>query len=301
VTSPPTGRKQHPDIVPANELLKKILIERRQKWEEAELAKMRAKGKAPKNEKWKARYKEPEPVDTAGLPELPTGWCWAKLPMCGEVARGKSKHRPRNDPRLYGEKYPFIQTGEVARANGRITKSKKFYSDFGLAQSRLFPAGTVCITIAANIADTAVLAIDSCFPDSVVGVIVEKELLTPSYLEAYIRTIRDDLAAFAPATAQKNINLAILNEVVVPIPPKAEMLKIDQQIQKVMTVIDRIEKRLAISSVKLITLERSILAKAFRGELVPQDPNEEPAAIILERIRAERQATKPGKKTGKKK
>lgn len=292
-------RRENPDTEPATELLKRIHQERRRKWEEAELAKMRAKGKDPQDDKWKQKYSEPEPVDTSGLPGLPKGWCWVRLSELGEMARGKSKHRPRNDPQLFGGEYPFLQTGEVAQANGQITEAKKYYSDFGLAQSRLFPVGTVCITIAANIADTAILGIEACFPDSVVGVIVDKQLLSPSYLETYIRTIRADLAAFAPATAQKNINLAILNEVVVPIPPEEELAEVDKKIQKALLLADNAQKEVTAGHAKLAAQEQAILAKAFRGELVPQDTADEPASVLLERIKAAREAQKP--KNGKRK
>ena len=273
-------REAHPDVEPASKLLERIRAERRRKWEEAN----------PKK-----KYVEPEPVDTKGLPALPEGWCWAWLSDCGEVSRGKSKHRPRNDERLFGDKYPFIQTGEVARSGGRISTAATFYSDFGLAQSRLFPAGTVCITIAANIADSAVLDLPACFPDSVVGVIPETGLLSSEFIEFYIRTARNDLDAVAPATAQKNINLAVLSQVAVPVPPLLERLEIERLVSEATGFLDAASERQSTVTTALAALNQSILAKAFRGELVPQDPNDEPAAVLLERIRQERdvQATKP--------
>lgn len=270
-------RKKNPDVESASVMLERIRAERRKKWEQTELAKMRAKGKEPINDKWKSKYKEPEPFDTEDLPELPEGWCWIKLPECGEMARGKSKHRPRNDPKLFGNKYPFIQTGEVAQSNGCIKTAKKFYSDFGLSQSRLFPIDTVCITIAANIADTSILGIEACFPDSVVGIIVNPKITKPSLLETYIRTIKNDLSAFAPATAQKNINLSILKEVVIPIPPLQEQNVLALKIEKSLLAVDKMEERLKSSSDSLNFLNQSILSKAFRGELVDQNPSDEPA------------------------
>ncbi len=282
-------RAKNPDVEPASVLLERIRVERRRRWEETELAKMRAKGKEPKDNKWKAKYKEPAPVDTTGLPELPEGWCWARLTDCGEMGRGKSKHRPRNDSTLFGGPYPFIQTGDVARSSGLITMATTFYNEKGLAQSKLFPVGTVCITIAANIADSAILAIEACFPDSVVGIIPIGGLTSPEYLEYFIRTARSDLARFAPATAQKNINLAILNEVIVPIPPAFERKVIEKTLAKAMSFAASVKISLHDASLWTSALNQSILAKAFRGELVPQDPNDEPASVLLERIRAERQ------------
>lgn len=294
-------RVQNPDIEHAEKLLERIRKERRKRWEEDELAKMKTKGQTPKDDNWKKKYKEPAPVDTTGLPELPEGWCWISLPECGEMSRGKSKHRPRNDPRLFGRNYPFIQTGEVSRAKGHIKNATTFYSEFGLQQSRLFPAGTVCITIAANIAETAVLDIAACFPDSVVGVIVDNRIISPDYLEFYVRTIRDDLAAFAPATAQKNINIAILNKVAVPIPPEKERLKIEYTLSHSLRHANNVENKYMELFAGLEKLDQSILAKAFRGELVPQDPNDEPASELLKRIKKEQDSMIAQKRTFKKK
>lgn len=101
-----------------------------------------------------------EPIEQSGNLgpfKLPHGWEWKKLGEIGELQRGKSKHRPRNDPKLFGGEYPFIQTGDVARSSDYVEDFSQTLSEFGYNQSKLFPIGTVCITIAANIADTAIL------------------------------------------------------------------------------------------------------------------------------------------------
>jgi type I restriction enzyme, S subunit len=153
---------QRKNEVPATEtgeaLLERILAARRTSWEEAELNRLRAAGKEPKTDKWRSRYPEPALPKTEGLPHLPAGWTWASLDQIGELNRGKSTHRPRNDARLYGGSYPFIQTGDIRRSNGTIREHTQTYSEFGLKQSRLWPAGTLCITIAANIAETGILS-----------------------------------------------------------------------------------------------------------------------------------------------
>ena len=94
-------------------------------------------------------------------------WEFVTLDQLGDVSRDKSKHRPRNDPALFGGIYPFIQTADVKAANFYVTEYNETYNNRGLDQSKLWSAGTLCITIAANIADTAILGIDACFPDSV--------------------------------------------------------------------------------------------------------------------------------------
>ncbi|HCH3831744.1 TPA: restriction endonuclease subunit S [Vibrio parahaemolyticus] len=98
-------------------------------------------------------------------------WSTKSLDELGTVSRGRSRHRPRDAAHLYGGPYPFVQTGDVKRAGLYLTEYSQTYSDEGLAQSKLWPSGTLCITIAANIADTSILAIDACFPDSVIGFI----------------------------------------------------------------------------------------------------------------------------------
>jgi len=232
--------------------------------------------------------------------DVPASWSWLRLPELGELDRGKSRHRPRNDARLFGGPYPFIQTGEVRQAERFLTSYSETYSDFGLAQSRLWPVGTVCITIAANIAETAILEIEACFPDSVVGFLPDRERVDASYVEFFLRTAREELAAFAPATAQKNINLDTLASVRLPIPPQEERAEIVRRVESAFGWIDRLAAD-ATSARKLIDhLDQSILAKAFRGELVPQDPSDEPASVLLDRIRIERAAT-PKPKRGRRK
>lgn len=105
-------------------------------------------------------------------------WEYKTLDQLGTVSRGKSKHRPRNDPKLFGGKYPFIQTADVKNADYYITKYSDTYNESGVAQSKLWDKGTLCITIAANIADTGVLAFPACFPDSIMGLFRLKELQT---------------------------------------------------------------------------------------------------------------------------
>lgn len=260
-------RRAGKPVEPASKLLERIRAERRKKWEAAELAKMKAKGKAPADDKWKAKYKEPEPVDATGLPELPEGWCWAPLPSLGELSRGKSKHRPRNDPRLFGDDIPFIQTGDVARSDGLIREWTASYSALGVAQSRIFRRGTLCITIAANIAATGILDFDACFPDSVVGFVADGGSAATSYVELFIRTARANLKRFAPATAQANINLEVLSEIAVPVPPPDELDAIVQTSQQLISRTTACAHAWRAQVAQLRHLELALLARAFSGRL----------------------------------
>lgn len=204
---------------------------------------------------------------------LPTGWQWARLRDLGTLERGRSKHRPRNDPKLFGGEYPFIQTGEVANARDYISSYKQTLSEYGLQQSKLFPEGTVCITIAANIADTALLKFPCCFPDSVVGFIPKDAFISSLYLHYYMRTIKSNLEHYAPATAQKNINLKVLQEIVVPVPPKSEHDEILHMIDSLMQKDEKAQTIMTVAS-DLEILEQSVLSKAFRGKLGTNETSE---------------------------
>ena len=163
----------------------------------------------------KARFIEMfgNPVSNSyGLPE-------ATLPDLGKFGRGVSKHRPRIDIKLLGGKYPLIQTGDVANAGLYITSYCNTYSELGLKQSKMWEKGTLCITIAANIAKTAILEFDACFPDSVVG-FIGNERTNNIFIHYWFSFFQAILESQAPESAQKNINLKTLSELKVIVPEK---------------------------------------------------------------------------------
>ncbi|EQA0460945.1 restriction endonuclease subunit S [Escherichia coli] len=165
---------------------------------------------------------------------VPEGWHLVKLSDLGEVNRGKSKHRPRDAAVLYGGKYPFIQTGDVKASNGRITSFNQTYSDEGLKQSRLWPAGTMCITIAANIAETGILQFPACFPDSVIGFIADKSKCDVYFVEYMFRLLKSKIKAQANGSVQDNINLQTLERILFPIPD----LDVQKNISKTLGAFD---------------------------------------------------------------
>ena len=195
--------------------------------------------------------------------KLPNGWEWSRLPEIGEFARGKSKHRPRNDPALYGGgKTPMVQTGDVSRADPEITTYTALYNENGVAQSRLWPKGTLCITIAANIADTGILAFEACFPDSVVGFNPLDDGINVRYFEYFIRTAKNHLEDFAPSTAQKNINLDILGRLLVPLPASNELNRIVAKIDELMAFCDTLKARLQDAQTTRVQLADAVVEQA---------------------------------------
>lgn len=145
-------------------------------------------------------------------------WDLIEFEQLGELARGVSKHRPRGAPELLDGKYPLIQTGDVANCDTYITEYTSTYSELGLAQSKMWKAGCLCITIAANIAKTGILTFDACFPDSVVG-FIPNEKVNELYMHLWFSFFQSILEYQAPQTAQKNLNMATLGKLKICVPP----------------------------------------------------------------------------------
>lgn len=205
--------------------------------------------------------------ETNTLPAIPEEWHYIALKYLGDLGRGKSKHRPRNDPKLFVDgKYPFIQTGDVKAATNCITSFTKQYGEFGLSQSKLWPKGTLCITIAANIAETAFLGIDACFPDSIVGFTPNESILA-EYVRYFVESQKIRLWAFAPATAQKNINLDTLENLIVPYCSIDEQRVVISEIESRLSVCDSIEQTVDTALQQAEAMRQSILKDAFEGKL----------------------------------
>ena len=165
------------------------------------------------------RFKQTE------IGEIPEDWEVVELASVATIERGRFNHRPRNDPRFYGGSYPFIQTGDVAASDGEITTYNQTLNEKGLTVSKLFPAGTIIVTIAANIGSTGITTFDVAFPDSLIGIQAGPRVDT-RFLELILRTRKRDLNRFAPESAQKNINLETLKPLKVPLPGMAEQRRI---------------------------------------------------------------------------
>ena len=169
-------------------------------------------------------------------------WEITSLSELGAFSRGKSKHRPRNDAKLFeGGKYPLVQTSDVKAANLYITKNDSYYNDFGLKQSKLWPAGTLCITIAANIAETAILSYPMCFPDSIVGFNANPEKSSELFVYYFFEYIKKEIQKSASGSIQDNINIDYLSKMRIKVPEKEYQ-------DKIVDLLSSIDKKILLKN-----------------------------------------------------
>ena len=196
------------------------------------------------------------------------GWTQKTLEeIATTFGRGKSKHRPRNEPKLYGGKYPFIQTGDIRNADHFITEYSQTYSELGLAQSKLWPKGTICITIAANIAETAILGFDACFPDSVIGVVANPKEAEVGFIEYLLQSFKARIQALGKGSAQANINMGTFENERFPFPPVAEQKEIVEKLDALSEETQRLARLYERRHAALEALKKSLLHQAFTGAL----------------------------------
>lgn len=172
---------------------------------------------------------KPSGVDWLG--DVPDHWEIRRVKQVAQILRGKFSHRPRNDPSLYDGNYPFIQTGDVARATMKIKEFKQTLNDQGLSVSKMFPAGTLVMTIAANIGDVAVLDFEACFPDSIVGFVPQSDI-NRDFLYYIFRAMKPEFLREAPVNTQGNLNIERIGTQQVAIPPKQEQMDIVRTIEE---------------------------------------------------------------------
>ena len=182
-------------------------------------------------------------------------WEITSLSELGTFSRGKSKHRPRNDIKLFeGGTYPLVQTGDVKAANLYITKNDSYYNDFGLKQSKLWPAGTLCITIAANIAETAILSYPMCFPDSIVGFNANPEKSSELFVYYFFEFIKKEIQKSASGSIQDNINIDYLSKMRIKVPEKKYQ-------DKIVELLSSIDKKILLNN--QINQELEAMAKTL--------------------------------------
>jgi len=200
------------------------------------------------------------------LGEVPAHWEILRIKQTARVLRGKFTHRPRNDPALYDGPYPFIQTGDVARAEKSVQTYAQTLNDRGLTVSKMFPRGTLLMTIAANIGDVAVLDFEACFPDSVVG-FLPRQNVERDFLYYTFRAMRAELLREAPVNTQGNLNVDRIGSRELALPPSEEQAKIVSEIESVTASIENAISR-ASREIHLLSEYRTRLtADVVTGKL----------------------------------
>jgi type I restriction enzyme S subunit len=193
---------------------------------------------------------------------VPESWDVTNLGETSSIERGRFLHRPRNEPRFYGGQTPFVQTGDVVRSDGHIREYTQTLNTDGVAISRVFPAGTILITIAANIGYTGILHFDSACPDSLVA-ITPNAKVSAEYLEYWLQTQQPDMDRLAPKGTQKNINIQFLRPWPVAVPSRDEQ-------NEIVAVLDAIDRKLDLHKRKRAVLDelfKALLHKLMTGEI----------------------------------
>jgi type I restriction enzyme S subunit len=291
--------KNKDKIEPASELLKRIRVERRKKWEEEQLRKFQAAGKPPKDDSWKRKYTEPEAVDTEGLPELPEGWCWLPIGQLCDVVRGGSP-RPAGDCRYYDGPIPFLKVADLTNSQGiYVDEAKSSIKQAGLSRTRWVAPSTLMLSNSgATLGVPKICTFGTTFNDGVAAFLGLAETDLKYHCYFWMSKTRS-LRAINQGAAQPNLNTDLIANVMIPLCSIEEQEQVVAKLERTLSTCANISTVVGERLLQIDSLDQSILAKAFRGELVPQDPSEEPASVLLGRIKAEKEQGAPAKKTTK--
>ena len=270
------ARAEGRDYEQAGVLLERILAERRAHWDA--------------QEKRRGKYKEPAAPDVSDLPTLPEGWVNSTMGQCFEVYVGATPRRNRED--YWGGEIAWVSSSEVAF--NRITATRETITAAGYdnASVNLHPKGTVLLGMIGEgktRGQVAILDIPACNSQNSAALRVSEVGLPPGFVFYYLMGQYEATRRIGSGNNQPALNKSRVQEIVLPLPPLAEQHRIVAEVERRLSVIQQAETAVEASLRRAERLRQSILKRAFCGELVPRDPDDEPASVLLERIRAQRE------------
>ena len=270
------ARAEGREYEPADVLLERILAERRARWES--------------QEKRRGKSKEPAAPDTSDLRPLPEGWAWTTVHQCCDVYVGATPRRSRED--YWGGEIAWVSSSEVAF--NRITTTREMITQAGYenASVNLHPIGTVLLGMIGEgktRGQVAILDIPGCNSQNSAALRVSEAGLPPEFVFYYLMGQYEATRRIGSGNNQPALNKSRVQDIVLPLPPLAEQRRIVAEVERRLSVIQQAEAAVEASLQRAERLRQSILKRAFSGELAPQDPDDEPASVLLERIRAQRE------------
>jgi len=285
----------------ADQLLQRILQERRAKWELEQLADMKAKGKTPKDDRWKSKYSEPVQPDTSELSELPEGWEWVRYMDIATAVDPNPSHRM---PKYIQDGVPFVST-ENFRRDGTIDFSvgKTVSQDTLREQIKRFeiPEGAFALTRIGTIGKTCPLPTERnyCLSHALCVLAPISEDINSKYLRLLVSSdvVINQARSGTQSIGVPDLGIGVIRSFLLPLPPLDEQHRIVAEVERRLSVIDELEVTIATNLKRADRLRQAILKRAFEGKLVPQDPTDEPASVLLERIRLERERATEKPKT----
>lgn len=288
-------RSKHKPAETCAQLLESILRERRARWEAKQIAKFAEQGKTPPKD-WQSKYPEPVQPDTTGLPELPEGWVWSSLGQCFHIVVGATPSR--KEPSYWGGLIPWVSSGEVRFS--RITSTKEMITRDGLNNSstQINPVGSVLLGMIGEgktRGQVAILDIEAANNQNCAAIWVREAGVPPEYVYYWLWSQYEETRRGSSGNNQPALNKSIVERICFPLAPVSEMEEIVRLVQQTLDGIKEQEKALEFSFKHSTAQRQNILRAAFSGQLVQQDPNDEPASVLLERIRTERAQRKAPK------
>ena len=281
----------------ADVLLMHILAERRARWEAEQLAKMEAQGKLPINGAWKAKYQEPAAPDANGLQTLPEGWIWTTLGQAFGVFVGATPSRGISA--YWGGNIRWVSSGEVAFC--RINETRERITEAGLAHTstKVHPAGTVLIGMIGEgktRGQVAILGQPAANNQNCAAIRASETAVPPEYVYRYLEGRYAETRQAGSGNNQPALNKTSVSAMPVPLPPLTELERIVAEVERRLSVVDNLEQVVKANLRRAERLRQAILKEAFAGRLVPQEPADEPAGVLLERIRTAREVVQKEKK-----